>query len=109
MSLDHAILGFLNYRRYSGYDLKKIFDKSVRHFWPADQSQIYLTLGNYLMAKKHLDPLFENYPGDYETNLSLGWTYYYLGSKTKAQEAFINAMSAYPADTSAVKGYGLTK
>ncbi len=44
MSLDHAILGFLNYRPYSGYDLKKIFDRSVRHFWPADQSQIYRTL-----------------------------------------------------------------
>lgn len=44
MSLEHAILGFLNYRPYSGYDLKKIFDRSVRHFWPADQSQIYRTL-----------------------------------------------------------------
>ncbi len=44
MSLDHAILGFLNYRPYTGYDLKKIFDTSIRHFWPADQSQIYRTL-----------------------------------------------------------------
>jgi DNA-binding PadR family transcriptional regulator len=44
MSLDHAILGFLNYHPYSGYDLKKIFDTSVQHFWPADQSQIYRTL-----------------------------------------------------------------
>ncbi|MBI9046973.1 MAG: PadR family transcriptional regulator [Anaerolineaceae bacterium] len=44
MSLEHAILGFLNYRPYTGYDLKKIFDTSVRHFWPADQSQIYRTL-----------------------------------------------------------------
>ncbi|MCB0101342.1 MAG: PadR family transcriptional regulator [Anaerolineales bacterium] len=44
MSLDYAILGFLNYRPYSGYDLKKFFDTSVRHFWPADQSQIYKTL-----------------------------------------------------------------
>jgi DNA-binding PadR family transcriptional regulator len=44
MSLDHAILGFLQYRPFSGYDLKKIFDNSVRHFWPADQSQIYRTL-----------------------------------------------------------------
>lgn len=44
MSLDHAILGFLNYHPYTGYDLKKIFDCSVRHFWPADQSQIYRTL-----------------------------------------------------------------
>ncbi len=44
MSLDHAILGFLNYHPYTGYDLKKIFDISIRHFWPADQSQIYRTL-----------------------------------------------------------------
>jgi PadR family transcriptional regulator AphA len=44
MSLDYAILGFLNYHPSSGYDLKKIFDTSIRHFWPADQSQIYRTL-----------------------------------------------------------------
>jgi DNA-binding PadR family transcriptional regulator len=44
MSLEHAILGFLNYRPFTGYDLKKAFDTSVRHFWPADQSQIYRTL-----------------------------------------------------------------
>jgi DNA-binding PadR family transcriptional regulator len=44
MSLDYAILGFLNQKPYSGYDLKKIFDTSIRHFWPADQSQIYRTL-----------------------------------------------------------------
>ncbi len=50
MSLEHAILGFLNYRPYSGYDLKKIFDTTVRHFWPADQSQIYRTLSR--MSKK---------------------------------------------------------
>ncbi len=45
MSLEHAILGFLSYRPFSGYDLKRIFDNSVRHFWSADQSQIYRTLG----------------------------------------------------------------
>ncbi len=44
MSLEHAILGFLNYAPMSGYGLKKAFDTSVRHFWPADQSQIYRTL-----------------------------------------------------------------
>jgi DNA-binding PadR family transcriptional regulator len=44
MSLEHAILGFLQYRPFSGYDLKKVFDTSVQHFWPADQSQIYRTL-----------------------------------------------------------------
>jgi len=44
MSLDYAILGFLNYQPLSGYDLKKVFDRSVKHFWHADQSQIYRTL-----------------------------------------------------------------
>ncbi|OQY22463.1 MAG: hypothetical protein B6I35_05935 [Anaerolineaceae bacterium 4572_32.2] len=44
MSLEHAILGLLRYQPLSGYDLKKAIDTSVRHFWPADQSQIYRTL-----------------------------------------------------------------
>jgi len=44
VSLEYAILGFLNYKPLSGYDLKKIFDTSVQHFWSADQSQIYRTL-----------------------------------------------------------------
>lgn len=44
MSLEYAIMGFLNYGPLSGYDLKKVFDISVQHFWPADQSQIYRTL-----------------------------------------------------------------
>jgi DNA-binding PadR family transcriptional regulator len=44
MSLEYAILGFLNYHPYTGYDLKKVFDTSIHHFWPADQSQIYRTL-----------------------------------------------------------------
>jgi DNA-binding PadR family transcriptional regulator len=44
MSLDHAILGFLNYEPMTGYDIKKMIDISVSHFWPAVQSQIYRTL-----------------------------------------------------------------
>ncbi len=46
MSLKHAILGFLSYQALSGYDLKKVFDRSVRFFWPANQSQIYRTLAD---------------------------------------------------------------
>lgn len=45
MSLKHALLGFLSYLPQTGYELKQVFDVSVRHFWPADQSQIYRTLG----------------------------------------------------------------
>lgn len=44
MSLKHAILGFVQYGPSTGYELKKEFDNTVRHFWPADQSQIYRTL-----------------------------------------------------------------
>ena len=44
MTLEYAVLGFLSYQPFTGYDLKKMFDTSVRHFWSADQSQIYRTL-----------------------------------------------------------------
>ena len=45
MSLRYAILGLLNAIPMTGYDLKhQAFDAIVRHFWPADQSQIYRTL-----------------------------------------------------------------
>ncbi|NDJ60774.1 MAG: PadR family transcriptional regulator [Chloroflexi bacterium] len=45
MSLAHAILGLLNYQPMSGYDLKHLaFDRTIAHFWPADQAQIYRTL-----------------------------------------------------------------
>lgn len=50
MSLKHAILGFLSFKSMSGYELKKAFDGSVRHFWTADQSQIYRTLDQIVEA-----------------------------------------------------------
>ena len=50
MSLDQAILGFVNERPRSGYDLKKAFDATLAHIWPAEQSQIYLTLARLHQA-----------------------------------------------------------
>jgi len=50
MSLKHAILGFLSFQPFTGYDLKKAFDNSVQHFWSADQSQIYRTLDQIVEA-----------------------------------------------------------
>jgi len=44
MSLPHAVLGFLRAGPMTGYDLKKRFDATVRHFWPADRAQIYRSL-----------------------------------------------------------------
>jgi len=46
MPLTHAILGFLDYKPMSGYDLKKAIDQSVSHFWSATQSHIYKALEN---------------------------------------------------------------
>ena len=40
MSLKHIMLGILR-EPYSGYDIKKRFDKSLRSFWRAELSQIY--------------------------------------------------------------------
>lgn len=45
MSLKYAILGLLTFEPMSGYTLKsRYFDRSIAHFWPADQAQIYRTL-----------------------------------------------------------------
>ncbi len=44
MSLSNAILGLLTYMPMTGYNLKKIFDKSVSHVWSASLSQIYREL-----------------------------------------------------------------
>lgn len=42
--LKYVLLGFLNYRRLTGYDLKQVIDHSTAYFWYATQSQIYRTL-----------------------------------------------------------------
>lgn len=44
MSLEYAVLGFLEVSPKTGYELKRRFDRSVSGFWPADQSRIYRTL-----------------------------------------------------------------
>lgn len=43
MSVDKIILGLLR-RPATGYELKAAFDRTVRHFWAAELSQIYVTL-----------------------------------------------------------------
>ena len=45
MSLEHAILGFLDSGDLTGYELKRrCIDQDVAHFWSADQAQVYRTL-----------------------------------------------------------------
>lgn len=54
MSLPHILLGILTEPR-SGYEIKQLFDGSLRHFWFAELSQIYPALkklesGGFLLA-----------------------------------------------------------
>jgi len=44
MSLPHALLGLLNYRPATGYELKATFTNSIHFFWDATLPQIYRTL-----------------------------------------------------------------
>ncbi|NWF67493.1 MAG: PadR family transcriptional regulator [Chloroflexi bacterium] len=42
--LKYVLLGGLNYRPLTGYQLKQWVDQTTRHFWHAHSSQVYRTL-----------------------------------------------------------------
>ncbi len=44
MSLQHLLLGMIGEEPMTGYDLDKVFQRSIVHFWTTDRSQIYRTL-----------------------------------------------------------------
>ncbi|WP_456286498.1 PadR family transcriptional regulator [Microbacterium sp. JZ70] len=44
VTLSRIILGLLALAPMTGYDLKRHFDSTARHFWAADKAQIYRTL-----------------------------------------------------------------
>ncbi len=44
MSLPHLILGLLTDGEFTGYELNKVFQDLVGHFWTTEQSQIYRAL-----------------------------------------------------------------
>ena len=50
MSLRHALLGLLNDRSASGYDLLTVFNTTLANVWPATQSQLYGELGRLCEA-----------------------------------------------------------
>jgi DNA-binding PadR family transcriptional regulator len=53
LTLENAILGFLDRESMTGYDLKtRCFDEAVGHLWTADQAQVYRTLER--LAKRGL-------------------------------------------------------
>ena len=44
MNLEYTVLGFLSWKSFSGYDLKKIITGSEIHYWSGNNNQIYRTL-----------------------------------------------------------------
>ncbi len=66
--------------------------------------QIMLNRGLYAEARSYLEKANTHYPGSYEPNLSLGWTYYYLGNRQKATSLLTAALMLSPGDTLALQG-----
>jgi tetratricopeptide (TPR) repeat protein len=66
--------------------------------------QIYLSRADYADAKKYVGKALENFPGEYEANLSFGWTAFYLGQKDQARTCFEHALMLSPLDSSATNG-----
>ncbi len=71
--------------------------------------QYYLLRGNYSQANKYLSVSHKNYPSDYESNLSFGWTQYYLGNRKLAKELFTNTLMLSPNDSLATIGFNISK
>ncbi|HEY9053605.1 MAG TPA: PadR family transcriptional regulator, partial [Rectinemataceae bacterium] len=44
MSIRHAILGFLSWKPFTGYELKKRFSDALSFHWSGNNNQIYGTL-----------------------------------------------------------------
>lgn len=71
--------------------------------------KIYFNSGSYLNAKIYFENVYENYPSDANANLYLGWTYYYLGNKSKSRSFFTNTLIVDDDNSSAVEGLNLTR
>jgi PadR family transcriptional regulator, regulatory protein AphA len=64
MNIKHAMLGFLSWQSFTGYELKKLFASSIAFYWSGNNNQIYRTL-----VEMHREELVdvevrqqENYP-----------------------------------------------
>lgn len=71
--------------------------------------QIYLQNADYNNAKKYLEVAYNSFPSYYEPNLSLGWTYYYLGNKEKAKMLLTQALMLNEGDSLAEEGLKLLR
>ncbi len=87
MSLGNALLGLLNHRPMTGYDLKKMLDYPMGFFWVAQMSQIYREL-NKLEEKRLVK--FEVEPQEKRPDRKV----YQLTKEGK--ETFLNWLNKFP-------------
>lgn len=71
--------------------------------------QIYFYAEDYLNARRIFEKVFKELPSDFELNLFLGWTNYYLGNKSDAKIFFTTALMISPKNESANEGMSLLK
>ncbi len=65
MTIQYAILGYLSWHPFTGYDLKKLFAESDYFYWSGNNNQIYKTL--VLLQKEGLVRIREEKQGNYPT------------------------------------------
>ncbi|MVN76218.1 tetratricopeptide repeat protein [Hymenobacter sp. HMF4947] len=65
---------------------------------------IYLNRKAFDKAARYFERVVNLYPFDYDTNLSLAWTYLNLGKKTEARALYNKVLLIRPGDTNALAG-----
>ena len=65
---------------------------------------IYLNRKAYDKAARYFERVVNLYPFDYDTNLSLAWTYLNLGKKPEAKALYTKVLLIRPGDATALAG-----
>jgi len=65
---------------------------------------IYLNRKAYAQAARYFERVVNLYPFDYDSNLSLAWSYLNLGKKAEARALYTKALLIRPGDAAATAG-----
>jgi len=83
-------------------DILKIDPQNTQaNYWTG---VIFLNRKAYDKAARYFERVVNLYPFDYDTNLSLAWTYLNLGKKTEAKALYTKVLLIRPGDATALAG-----
>jgi tetratricopeptide (TPR) repeat protein len=83
-------------------DILKIDPQNTQaNYWAG---VIYLNRKAYDKAARYFERVVNLYPFDYDSNLSLAWTYLNLGKKAEARALYTKALLIRPGDAAATAG-----